>query len=122
MYRVDFWHDVGDILNPIKKGNLFVILIVAIIAFGTSTAVTSFTSPDVIFNMLNITNNQTIELIAVSDGNFTPLIANQVIEVTNNTTNVTNDTNITDTNNSNITDNIKIIKNMKNNTAVSYQG
>ena len=109
-------------MNPIKKGNLFVILIVAIIAFGTSTTVTSFTSHDLIWDMLNISNNETTEMIAVSDGNFTPLTANQIIEVKNNTTNTTNDTNGTDTNTSNVTENIKIVKNIKNNTGVAYQG
>ncbi|MBZ9570541.1 hypothetical protein KQY27_03145 [Methanobrevibacter sp. TMH8] len=88
-------------MNPIKKGNLLVILTIAIIAFGTSTVVASVTDGNTIFKMLNITgNNGTTELIAVGDGNFTPLTANQAIIQVQNVTNVTNNTTNT-SNNSN---------------------
>ena len=102
-------------MNSIKKGKLLVILTVVIIAFGTSTAVASVTNGDAILNMLNITRtNGTTELIAVGDGNFTPLTANKiVIPVQNNTTNVTNTTNIT-TNDTNITKNIVYDSQVKN--------
>lgn len=98
-------------MNSIKKGKLLVILTVTIIAFGTSTAVASFTNGDEILNMLNITpSNGTTELIAVGGGNFTPLTANKiVIPVQNNTT--TNETNIT-----NITTGISNITNVTKNT------
>jgi hypothetical protein len=104
---------VGDILNPIKKGNLFVILLVALLAFGLSNIAASFTNGDLILDMLNISaTNQSTEMIAIADGNFTPQTANQVIEVLNvtnetNVTNITNTTNITNiTNITNDTGNI----------------
>ena len=105
----------GGRMNSIKKGKLLVILTVAIIAFGTSTVVASFTNGDVILNMLNITNNGTTELIAVGDGNFTPLTANKVvIQVQNNTTNVTNVTNVTKNNDTNITRDVTYNTQVKN--------
>lgn len=105
----------GGRMNSIKKGKLLVILTVVIIAFGTSTAVASVTNGDAILDMLNITRtNGTTELMAVGDGNFTPLTANKiVIPVQNNTTNVTNTTNIT-TNDTNITKNIVYDSQVKN--------
>lgn len=93
---------------------------VALVAFGLSSVVASVTNGEMILNMLNITAaNETNELIAVDDGNFTPLIANQVtIPIKNNTTNNTNNTNNTDnTDNTNNTDN----SNMSNYTqAINY--
>ena len=87
-------------MDSIKKGNLLVIFLVTIIAFGTSTAVASFTDVDEILNMLNITrNNGTTELIAVGGGNFTPLTATQIVIPAKNTTNQTNSTNGTNVNN-----------------------
>ena len=85
-------------MDSIKKGNLFVILTITIIAFGTSTAVASFTDGDEILSMLNITvSNGTTELIAVGGGNFTPKTANQIIIPVKNSTNETNSTSITNT-------------------------
>lgn len=82
-----------------------VILLIALLAFGLSTVVASFTNGDLILGMLNITkNNESTELVAVSDGNFTALTANQAIIKIENNTNKTNDTNRTNrTNTTNIT-------------------
>jgi len=93
-------------MDSIKKGNLLVILTIAIMAFGTSTAVASFTDGDEILNMLNITrSNGTTELMAVGGGNFTPLTASQIIIPVQNSTNETNITNIM--NNTNATNLVK---------------
>lgn len=104
----------GDILNPIKKGNFLVIIMVALLAFGLSSVVASVTNEDMILNMFNITTtNESNELIAVVDGNFTALTANQVtIQVKNNITNTTNTTN--NTNNTNITNYTQVIDYLNN--------
>lgn len=95
-------------MDSIKKGNLLVILTVAILAFGTSTAVASFTDGDGILNMLNITrSNETTELMAIGGGNFTPITANQIIIPVKNDTNQTNTTNIT-----NVSNGTNIVKNV----------
>ncbi len=103
----------GDNMDPVKKGNLLVILIVAVLAFGVSSAVTSVTNGDAILGMLNITSsNETPKLATVGDGDFTPTMINQVMIVTKqNTSNKSNITNKTknntdnnDTNDTNITD------------------
>jgi mannitol-specific phosphotransferase system IIBC component len=99
-------------LTPIKKGNFMVIFLIALLAFGLSTVAASFTNGDLILGMLNITkNNESNELIAVADGDFTALTANQLIIQVNNSTNSTNITN--KTNNTNKT-NITNIKNVTN--------
>jgi len=99
-------------MDSIKKGNLLVILAVTIIAFGTSTAVASFTDGDEILNMLNITrSNGTTELMAVGGGNFTPLTASQIIIQVQNSTNETNSTNVT---NNNTNSNTTTVKNVTN--------
>lgn len=86
-----------------------VIFLIALLAFGLSTVAASFTNGDLILGMLNITkNNESNELIAVADGDFTALTANQLIIQVNNSTNITNKTN--NTNKTNIT-NIKNVTN-----------
>ncbi|MBF4469483.1 MAG: hypothetical protein ISP01_08785 [Methanobrevibacter arboriphilus] len=96
-------------MTPIKKGNFMVIFLIALLAFGLSTVAASFTNGDLILGMLNITkNNESNELIAVADGDFTALTANQLIIQVNNSTNITNKTN--NTNKTNIT-NIKNVTN-----------
>ncbi|RBQ22944.1 hypothetical protein ALNOE001_13370 [Candidatus Methanobinarius endosymbioticus] len=93
-------------MNPIKKGNLLVIMVIALLAFGLSTVMASINNDDAILEMLNITkSSEGNEMIAVGDGNFTAVIGSQVvIPVKNNTTNNTKNTNTTNhTNNTNIT-------------------
>jgi hypothetical protein len=104
------------IMDPIKKGKLLVILTIAIIAFGTSTTVASVTNGEAILPILNINTKNETELIAVGDGNFIALTANQdIIQITNDTEskrlfereweNIINIININNTTN-NTTDNI----------------
>lgn len=105
-------------MDPRKKGNLLVIFTIAIIAFGTSTAVASVSDTGAILKMLNInTSNGTTELVAVGDGNFSALTANQVVVQVQNVTNVTNITNITNnTNNTrNVTNGTSVVTNNNNN-------
>jgi hypothetical protein len=80
-------------VNPIKKGNFLVILIIAIIAFGTSTAMASFTEEYINLDFLNTYANSSNKLIAIDDNDFSPLHINTVV-IANNTTNVTNNTTI----------------------------
>ncbi|MDR0901078.1 MAG: hypothetical protein LBM26_05400 [Methanobrevibacter sp.] len=79
-------------MNPHRKGNLLVIVIIAIIAFGTSNIVASMSDGEVILNLLNISTNESTKLVSVDDGNFTAQYINKIIIQTNNTTN-TNNTN-----------------------------
>ncbi|WP_067259971.1 hypothetical protein [Methanobrevibacter cuticularis] len=88
-------------MNPIKKGNLLVIFLIAIIAFGTSNVVASVTDGESILNLFNMTNNETTKLVTVGEEKFVPLTINQV-NIVNNTTNETNKTNKTNSTNSTI--------------------
>lgn len=93
-----------------KKGNLLIILTIAIIAFGSSNVVASITDGESILNLFNITSNETTKLVAVGDGNFSPSYITK-IAIVNNTTNATNNTNTTTnkTTESNVTEAIKNI-------------
>ena len=77
--------------------NLIIIFLIAILAFGASTGVSSVTNGDYLLKMFNITVNETPKLVIVDEGNFTPMWINQIIIKVNDTnkTNSTNSTNIT---------------------------
>lgn len=96
-------------MSPVKKANLIAILLIAIIALGTSSAVASY-SGDYVKNYLktkikNGGNDESNKLTTVSDEDFKPKKANEIpIIIKNNTTNNTNSTvynNTTYTNQSN---------------------
>ncbi|KZX10171.1 hypothetical protein [Methanobrevibacter curvatus] len=92
-------------MSPVKKANFIIIFVVAILAILTSSVAYSFTG-----NFIDLNDSQwnlsTNKLIAVGDGNFSPLKINTVVIINNNTTNTTNITNNStlpiDTNSSNI--------------------
>ena len=85
-------------MDSIKKANLLVIFIVAILGFGMSNIVAILTEEYVNLEMPNINESQ--KLIAVNDGNFSPHHINTV--VVENTTNITNDTPTNNNSNTNI--------------------
>ncbi|MDR0911874.1 MAG: hypothetical protein LBM96_04640 [Methanobrevibacter sp.] len=91
-------------MRSVKKANILVIFLIAILAFSTSSIVYSFTGDNLI-NYLSINdslNLSTNKLIIVDDANFVPNHINTVIVQKNNTNNVTNDTrNTTIINNTN---------------------
>jgi hypothetical protein len=81
-------------MNPVKKGNLLVLFVIAIIAFGASTIVASATAHYVQgyvnLGFLNSLNNDSNKMLTVDDGLFTPLHLNKVIVVVNNSSNSSN--------------------------------
>jgi len=81
--------------------NLIIIFLIAILAFGASTGVSSVTNGDYLLKMFNITINETPKLAIVDEGNFTPMWINQIIIKVDNTnkTNITNATNTSVKNN-----------------------
>ena len=88
-------------MDSIKKANLLIIFIVAILGFGISNIVAPLTEEYVNLEMPNF-NNEPQKLIAVDDGNFSPNHINKVIVNTTNN-NTTNDNNTPVNNSSNTT-------------------
>ncbi|KZX17313.1 hypothetical protein [Methanobrevibacter filiformis] len=87
-------------MSPIKKANFIVIIIIAIIALGASTAVASYTENQVKEylqkDILASTDESNNKLTIVSDEDFKPLEGKEIpIIIKNNTTNNTNNTNYT---------------------------
>lgn len=84
-------------MNPIKKGNLFLIFVVVLISFTIGSSVALMFQPD-----LGLNTNDTSQMLIVGDENFEPATVNTIKTVndTNTKNKTTPKTNKTQTNNS----------------------
>ena len=78
-------------MNPKKSGTLFIVLMIALIAFGTASAANLANIGTDAFNGITIPNlslNSQQQITAIGDPNFQPVYITKraVINITNNTT------------------------------------
>lgn len=87
----------GIILNSKKRGKLFAVLMVAVIAYGLGSTVSLFTSDSISLEIPSVLAADQQQISTIGDPNFNPvwLKKKAINNVTNNTTTIINTTNNT---------------------------
>lgn len=90
-------------MNSKKRGKLFAVLMVALIAYGIGSSVSILTSDSISLEIPSVLASEQQQISTIGDPDFNPVwLKRQVINITNNTTkpNSTNNTTFITRNNS----------------------